>query len=103
MTTLASCQPGGFLLGREPPLGRQMIDHAREMLTQRGKQLIALHACLLHEVFDPVFAESGLQLLRCDRTVLPPINPRACDFTVPASLEILDGVANAAAQDRARY
>ena len=53
-------QPGGFLLGREPPLGRQMIDHAREMLTQRGKQLIALHACLLHEVSDPVLAESGL-------------------------------------------
>src|SRR6476619_3463335 len=42
------CEPGRFLLGREPPLGRQMIDHAREMLTQRGKQLVALHAGLLH-------------------------------------------------------
>ena len=56
----ASRQPGGFLLGWEPPFGRQMIDHAREMLTQRGKQLIALHACLLHEISDPVLAESGL-------------------------------------------
>lgn len=28
-TLPASRQPGGFLLGREPALGRQMIDHAR--------------------------------------------------------------------------
>jgi hypothetical protein len=28
-TVPASRQPGGFLLGREPPLGRQMIDYAR--------------------------------------------------------------------------
>jgi hypothetical protein len=56
----ASRKPGGFLLGREPPLWRQMIDHAREMLTQSGKQLIALHTCLLHEISDPVLAESGL-------------------------------------------
>jgi hypothetical protein len=54
------CKPGGFLLGRDPPLGRQMIDHAREMLTQRGKQFIALHTCLLHEISDPVLAECSL-------------------------------------------
>ena len=54
------CELGRFLLGREPPLRRQMIDHAREMLTQSGKQLIALHTCLLHEIFDPVLTESGL-------------------------------------------
>jgi hypothetical protein len=37
-----------------------VIDDAGEMITQRRKQLVALHACLLHEIFDPVFAESGL-------------------------------------------
>ena len=80
-----------------------MIDHAREMLTQRGKQLIALHACLLHEISDPVLAESGLQLLRRDWTVRPALDPRARDLTVSAPLDILDGVADAAAQDGARY
>ena len=30
------------------------------MLTQRGKQLIALHARLLHKISDPVLAESRL-------------------------------------------
>jgi hypothetical protein len=37
-----------------------MIDDAREMLAQRGKQLFALHACLLHEIPNPVLAQSGL-------------------------------------------
>ena len=80
-----------------------MVDHAREMLTQRGKQLIALHACLLHELSDPVLAESGLQLLWGNRTILPTPDPGARDFTVPVLLKILDGVADAAAQDGARY
>ena len=39
-----------------------MIDHARQMLTQSGKQIIALHAGLLHKVFEPVFTEGGLHL-----------------------------------------
>jgi hypothetical protein len=37
-----------------------MINHAGEMLTQHGKQVITLHASLLHEIFDSVLTESGL-------------------------------------------
>src|SRR3954454_22281218 len=57
---VASRQPGGFLLGWQPPLGRQMVDHARKVFTQRGKQLVAFHACLLHKISDPLLAQSGL-------------------------------------------
>ena len=53
-------QPGGFVFCGEPPFGREVIDHAGEMLTQRGEQFIALHACLLHEIPNPVLAEGGL-------------------------------------------
>ena len=67
------------------------------MLTQRGKQIIALHACLLHEILDAVLPKSGRQLLRCDRSVRTAVNPRARDFTVSAPVEILDGVVDAAA------
>jgi hypothetical protein len=37
-----------------------MINHSGEMLTQHRKQVITLHAGLLHEIFDPVLTESGL-------------------------------------------
>jgi hypothetical protein len=80
-----------------------VIDYAREVLTQRGKQLIALHARLLHQISDPILAESGLKVLGTDRTVLPTPNPGACDLAMPAPLEILDCVADAAAQDGARH
>jgi hypothetical protein len=40
--------PQGFFFSGEPPLRCKMIDDAGEMLTQRAKQLLALHAGLLH-------------------------------------------------------
>ena len=54
---------------------------------------------LLHEIFDPILAESGLYLLRRDGAVLTAAYPRAPDLTMSAPLKILDGVTDSAAQD----
>jgi hypothetical protein len=73
-----------------------VINHARQVLAQRGKQIIALHACLLHEILDAVLPKSGLHFLRCDRSVRTAVDPGTRDFTVSAALEILHSVADAA-------
>jgi hypothetical protein len=63
-----------------------MVDHAREMLTQRGKQLVALHACLLPEVPNRILSECRSQFVRRYRTILPTSNPGARDLTVSTLL-----------------
>ena len=42
------------MIGGEPPLGRQMINHVRQVLAQRGKQVVAFHAGLFGENSDGI-------------------------------------------------
>ena len=70
------CQSGRFLLGWEPALGRQVIDHARQVLAERLEQLVVVHAGSFGEVPDRVLAKGRRQLIRRDWTVWSSVNPR---------------------------
>jgi len=58
--------PLRFFLGRQPPVGRELIDEFRQLLAQAGEQLVTIHAGLPGKRFDGIAAERLLQVARSD-------------------------------------
>src|SRR5690349_17305301 len=54
----AASQPAGeFIVGRQPALRCQMIDHLRQILAEALQQLVARHAALRRDLIELVSAE----------------------------------------------
>src|SRR5262245_55845778 len=98
----ASKQALSLLVGRQPPVRRQLIDHLRQILTEAAKQFVARHPCLLDEGVDLVRAERAAQIVGRYLLVGSGANPRIDGFTVSALLELFEQIVQATTKDGSR-
>src|SRR5439155_25456869 len=88
-------------LGRQPSVGRQVIDHLRQILAEAGEQFVARQAALGRQALDLVGAKRVGEIAGRDRLVLTLADPGVRGFTVTALLELVEEIAEPAAEHAA--
>src|SRR5690348_7883569 len=86
------------MLGRQPSVRRQVVDHLRQILAEAVEQFVARQAALGGQTLDLVGAEGARKVAGRDRLVLALADPGICSVAVAALLELVEEVAEAAAQ-----
>ena len=88
-----------FLFRWYAPLWRQFVDHLRQHLAKTGYWFVARHPGLRHERVDLIGPECFRQIVRRNSLVRPSANPRLCDVSVPALLELLEQLISATTEN----
>src|ERR1700733_10797738 len=78
-----------------------MIDHLGQMLAETGEQFVARHAALRHQAVDLIGAERVGEIAGCDLLVRTRAHPGIGGVAMAAVLELLEQVAEAAADHAA--
>src|SRR4051794_36093423 len=86
------------MLGRQPSVRRQMIDHLRQILAEAGEQLVTRQAALGGQALDLVGAERIGEIAWCDRLVPPFAAPVFGGVAMPPLLERFEEIADPAAE-----
>src|SRR3954468_11449103 len=89
------------MLGRQPSVRRQMIDHLRKILAEAGEQLVARQAALGGQALDLVGAERVGEIAGRDRLVLALADPGIGGLAVAALLKLVEEIAETAAEHAA--
>src|SRR3954453_19586689 len=87
-----------LVLGRQPSVRRQMVDHLRQILAEAGEQFVARQPALGGQAFDLVGAERIGEIAGRDRLVLALADPGIRGLAVAALLELVQEIATPAAQ-----
>src|SRR3954451_21770747 len=86
------------MLGRQPSVRRQMIDHLRKILAEAQEELVTRQAALGGEALDLVGAERIGEIAWCDRLVIALAAPGIGSVAMTALLELVEEIAEAAAE-----
>src|ERR1700722_3195000 len=78
-----------------------MVDHLGQMLAEAAQQVLARQAALRHQAVDLVGAKRVCEITRRDLLVRPRAHPRIGGFAVAVLLELLEQVAQSAADNAA--
>src|SRR3954447_7177115 len=89
------------MLGRQPSVRRQMIDHLRQILAETREQLVTRQAALGGQALDLVGAERIGEIAWGDRLVLALANPGIGSVGMSALLELGEEIADPAAEHAA--
>ena len=82
----ASHHPRCFLLGRQPPVWRELIDQVWQMLTQASEQIIHAQAGLLAQCVERIAPERIRQILGRDVLIRAGADPGLRDAAMSAVL-----------------
>ena len=100
-TRLASDPVRQFAVGRHPPVGRQMVDHAGQILAQPIQQFLARQAGLMRHRVDLIDAH-GLTEIAGRDLCSGPCRPMIRGFPLAALLQLLQQVAEPSRDHAAR-
>src|SRR5580692_2969493 len=78
-----------------------MVDHLGQMLAEAIQQVLARQAALRHQAVDLVGAKRVGEVARCDLLIRARAHPRIGGFAVAVLLELLEQVAQSAADNAA--
>src|SRR5580704_11119653 len=90
-----------FVFRRQPAVRRQMVDHLGQMLAEAIQQVLARQAALRHQAVDLVGAKRVGEIARRDLLVRAWAHPRIGRLAVAVLLEMLEQVAQSAADNAA--
>src|SRR5215471_14842491 len=94
--------PRGLMLGRQPPIWRELIDQVWQMLTQASEQIVHAQAGLLAQGIERIGPERMRQILGRDLLIRAGADPGLRDAAMSAVLQFFYDVPEAAAQHAAR-
>src|SRR5258708_30821480 len=86
----ASDHPRGFLVGRQPAVGCELIDQVRQLLAQTRQEVLSPQAGLLGQRVERIVTERIRQVVGCNLLVWTSADPGLGRFALPARLELLD-------------
>ena len=94
-------RPRQFVLVRQPPVRRQMVDHVGQILAEALQQFVARQSALRRQMLDLVGAERVGEVARRDLLVGAVADPGIGRVALALLLELVEQVAEAAAEDAA--
>src|SRR3954454_15442673 len=89
------------MLGRQPSVRRQMVDHLRQILAEAREQLVTRQAALGGQALDLVGAERIGEIAWSDRLVLALADPGIGSIAMTAVLKLVEEIAEPAAEHAA--
>ena len=86
---------------RQPPIRRQMVDDAGQILAEAREQFVTGQPALRHQAIDLIGAERAGEIARCDLLVRARTDPGVGGVAMAALLKLVEQVAQSAAEDAA--